>query len=122
MKFQSKVRRSNRLTAGFLVAAFLFAGSLGALTPNEWRFNQAIDVPANGLIRVNLPAETLGASRPDLGDVRILDSAGREVPYLIDRPMPHRESALRSQELRTALEPTATRITLTTGTKSLLKA
>jgi hypothetical protein len=68
-----------------------------------------------------LPAETLDASRPDLGDVRILDGAGREVPYLIDRPMPRRESALRSQELRTALEPTATRITLTTGTKSLLK-
>jgi len=121
MKFQSNVRRSNRWTAGFLVPAFLFARSLGALTPNEWRFGQTIDVPANGLIRINLPAETLDASRPDLGDVRILDSAGREVPYLIDRPMPRRESALRSQELRTALEPTATRITLTTGTKSLLK-
>ena len=121
MKFQSKLRRSNRLTAGFLVAAFLFAGSLGALTPNEWRFSQTVDVPANGLIRINLPTETLDASRPDLGDVRILDSAGSEVPYLIDRPMPRHESALRSQELRTALEPTATRITLTTGTKSLLK-
>jgi len=35
--------------------------------------------------------------------------------------MPRHESALRSQELRTALEPTATRITLTTGAKSLLK-
>ena len=121
MKFQSKLHRSNKLTAGFLVAAFLFAGSLGALTPNEWRFSQTIDVPANGLIRINLPTETLDASRPNLGDVRILDSAGREVPYLIDRPMPRHESALRSQELRTALEPTATQITLTTGTKSLLK-
>ena len=121
MKFQSKLRRSNTLTAGFLVAPFLFAGSLGALTPNEWRFSQTIDVPANGLIRINLPTETLDASRPNLGDVRILDSAGREVPYLIDRPMPRHESALRSQELRTALEPTATQITLTTGTKSLLK-
>ncbi len=121
MKFLSKVGRSKRLSAGFLVAAFLFAGSLGALTPNEWRFNQTIDVPANGLIRVNLPAETLDTARPDLGDLRILDSVGREVPYLIDRPMPRHESALRSQELRTALEPTATRITLTTGAKSLLK-
>ena len=122
MKFQSNVRRSNRWTAGFLVPAFLFARSLGALTPNEWRFSQTIDVPANGLIRINLPAETLDASRPDLGDVRILDSAGREVPYLIDRPMPRRESALRSQELRTALEPTATRVTLTTGTNPCSKA
>ncbi len=105
----------------FLIALFLFAGSLYALTPDEWRFIQPVDVPANGLIRISLPVETLDAARPDLGDVRILDSAGNEVPYLIHRPMPHRESALRSQELRTALEPTATRITLTTGTKSLLK-
>jgi len=121
MKFQSKVRRPNRWAAGFLVATFLFAGSLGALTPNEWRFSQAIDVSANGLIRINLPVETLDASRPDLEDMRILDSAGREVPYLIDRPMPRRESALRPQELRTQLKPAVTRITLTTGTKSLLK-
>ncbi len=121
MKFQSKIGPLNRWTGGFLVAAFLFAGSLGALTPNEWRFSQAIDVPANGLIRINLPAETLDASRPDLGDVRILDGAGREIPYLIDRPMPRHEFVLRSQELRTALEPMATRITLTTGTKSLIK-
>ena len=121
MKFGSPVHRSSKLTGGFLVAAFLFAGSLGALTPNEWRFSQAINVPANGLIRVNLPAETLDVAGPGLEDMRILDSAGREVPYLIDRPMPRRESALRSQELRTALEPTATRITLTTGTRSVLK-
>lgn len=107
--------------AGFLIAVFLHGALLGAITPNEWRFSQTIDVPTSGLVRVNVPPETLNAARPDLPDVRIADSAGREVPYLIDRAMPRRESALRSQELRTALEPTATRITLTTGTKSVLK-
>ena len=106
---------------GLLIAAFLYAESLRAMTSNEWRFSQAIDVRATGLVRVNVPPETLNAARPDLADVRIADGAGREVPYLIDRPMPRRESALRSQELLTALEPTATRITLTTGTKSALK-
>ena len=106
---------------GLLIAVFLSVESLRAMTPNEWRFGQAIDVPATGLVRVNVPPETLNAARPDLADVRIADGAGREVPYLIDRPMPRRESALRSQELRTALEPTATRITLTTGTRSVLK-
>src|SRR2546428_12520456 len=73
------------------------------------------------MIGITLPAETLYASRPTFGDVLISDSAGRKVLYLIDGTMPRRESALRSHELRTALEPTATRITLTTGTKSLLK-
>jgi Protein of unknown function (DUF3999) len=106
---------------GFLIATFLNAALLAAITPNEWRFSQTIDVPTIGLVRLNVPVETLDAARPDLADVRIADGAGREVPYLIDRPMPRRESALRSQELRTALEPTATRITLTTGTKSVLK-
>jgi hypothetical protein len=106
---------------GLLIAAFLYAESLRAMTSNEWRFSQAIDVRATGLVRVNVPPETVNAARPDLADVRIADGAGREVPYLIDRPMPRRESALRSQELLTALEPTATRITLTTGTKSALK-
>ncbi len=107
--------------AGPLIAAFLCAESFGEIAPNEWRFSQTIDVPATGLVRVNVPPETLNAVRADLADLRIADSAGREVPYLIDQPMPRRESALRSQELRTALEPTATRITLTTGTKSVLK-
>jgi hypothetical protein len=107
--------------ASLLIAALLSAESLAAMTPSEWRFSQAIDVPAAGLVRVSVPAETLDAARPDLADVRITDSAGREVPYLIDRPMPRRESALRSKELRTALEPATTRSTLTTGTRSVLK-
>jgi hypothetical protein len=104
-----------------LIAALVYAESLGAIAPNEWRFSQAIDVPASGLVRVNLPFETLNAARPDLADVRILDTAENEVPYLIDRPMPARESALRAKELVTALEPTATRITLTTGARSVLR-
>jgi len=106
---------------GFLIAVFLHGALLGAITPNEWRFSQTIDVSTTGLVRVNVPAETLDAARPDLADVRIADGAGREVPYLIHRPMPRRESALRPRELRTELEPTATRITLTTGTKFVLK-
>jgi hypothetical protein len=107
--------------ASLLIAALLSAESLAAMTPSEWRFSQAIDVPTAGFVRGSVPAETLDAARPDLADVRITDSAGREVPYLIDRPMPRRESALRSKELRTALEPAITRITLTTGTRSMLK-
>ena len=112
------------MTRGFaslLIAALLSAESLAAMTPSEWRFSQAIDVPAAELVRGSVPAETLDAARPELADVRITDSAGREVPYLIDRPMPRRESALRSKELRTALEPATTRIALTTGTRSMLK-
>lgn len=108
-----------RLTPFLLVC--LFAASVGALTPDEWRFSQTIDLSKAGLTRVNLPPETIDAARPNLEDIRVLDAAGAEVPFLIDRPAPKRESSVRAKELRTELLPGATQITLTTGTKSPLK-
>ena len=95
----------------------LVAGPLVALTPTEWRFNQSVDVPAAGLVRLQLPPETLDAGRPELEDLRILDSTGAEVPFLLDRPAPRISATLRPKELRTELEPTVTRISLTTGMK-----
>ena len=64
--------------ARFLIAALLHPALLGAMTPSEWRFSQAIEVSTTGLVRVNVPVETLDAARPDLADVRIVDSGGRE--------------------------------------------
>ena len=60
-------------------AAFFFVANALALSPNEWRFRQPLDVPAAGLIRIDLPPETLDAARPALEDLRLLDSAGQEV-------------------------------------------
>src|SRR4051794_16533136 len=94
------------------LAALLLAQSALGLIPNEWRFNQSIDVPSAGLVRVNLPPPTIDAARPDFADIRILDASNNEVPCLIDRPMPKRESELRAKELQTALQPAATQITL----------
>ena len=51
-----------------------------ALEPNEWRFSQTFDVPAAGLVRLGLPPATLDAARPDLEDIRIVDTGeGREL-------------------------------------------
>ena len=97
--------------------ALAFVPSVHGLAPNEWRFSQTIDVPAAGLVHINLPPETIDVARPELEDVRLLDSTANEVPYLVDRPMPRRESALRPKELRTELDSSSTRISLTTGTK-----
>jgi len=36
--------------------------------PNEWRNAQALEVLPNGLLRVNVPAETLDAAQPGLED------------------------------------------------------
>jgi hypothetical protein len=52
---------------------------LGEL-PADWKNAQEFDVARTGLIKLSLPAETVDAARPGLEDLRIFDSAGREVP------------------------------------------
>ncbi|MBY0280523.1 hypothetical protein K2Z84_34745, partial [Candidatus Binatia bacterium] len=41
-----------------------------------------------GLSRLPLPAAVVAASAPDLSDVRLFDTAGREVPYAVDPGVP----------------------------------
>ena len=89
-----------------------------AFDPNEWRNTQALEVPANGLVRVNVPAATLDASQPGLEDLRIVDSRGSQVPYLIDRLLPDPESTIRPLEFRSTIENGATRLVLKTGTNA----
>ena len=44
----------------------------------------AVAPSSEGLVRVALSPADLGLLRPDLGDVRVVDGAGRQWPYLID--------------------------------------
>src|SRR5438046_2081461 len=37
-----------------------------AFDPNEWRNTQAVEVPAKGLVRVNIPAATLDGAQTGL--------------------------------------------------------
>src|SRR4030095_4620763 len=69
-----------------------------AFDPNEWRNTQALEVPAKGLVRVSVPAATLDASQPGLEDLRIVDSTGNQVPYLIERLLPDSDSTIRTTE------------------------
>lgn len=100
--------------AGFVT--LLCATSLLAFEPNEWRQIQTLNVPASGLVQVNLPATTLDAAQPGLEDLRIVDAAGNRVPYLIERPAPEAESMLRPKEFRSTIEGGTTRLLLETGT------
>lgn len=58
---------------------------VAALVPTEWRYRQALEVPAPGLVEVALPPATFDAAQPGLTDLRLLDPAGREIPYVIER-------------------------------------
>jgi hypothetical protein len=93
-----------------------------AIVPNEWRFRQTMEVPQTGLIRVNLPAETLGAARPDISDIRIIDANGRELPFVIDRPLPQPESVVPAREFLSSIDGTVTRLQIVTGTKGTLRS
>jgi hypothetical protein len=84
--------------------------------PNEWRSTQTLEVPAKGLVRVNIPAATLNAAQPGLEDLRIIDSTGNQVSYLIERLLPDSESTIRPTEFRSTIENGATQLNLKTGT------
>ena len=91
-----------------------------AFDRNEWRNTQTLEVPTKGLVRVNLPAETLEASQPGLEDLRIIDSAGNQVPYLTERLLPDAESTIRPTEFRSTIENGATHLVLKTGTSAII--
>ncbi|HTG52518.1 MAG TPA: DUF3999 family protein, partial [Candidatus Tectomicrobia bacterium] len=99
--------------------ALLVAAQTGlAFDPNEWRNTQALEIPAKGLVRVNVPAATLDAAQPGLEDLRIVDSTRNQVPYLIERLLPDPESTLQPTEFRSTIENGATRLVLKTGTSA----
>ena len=105
-------------TARLALIAFAvigFAASALALSPNEWRFRQPLDVPAAGLIRIDLPPATLDAARPALEDLRLIDSAGQEVAFLIEQPAPQSAAQRRPQSFRASVEPAATVLAIETG-------
>ena len=108
----------HNFTAIVALTILVAAQTCLAFDPNEWRNTQALEVPANGLVRVNVPAATLDAAQPGLEDLRIVDSTGNQVPYLIERLLPDSESTIRPTEFRSTIENGATHLNLTTGTSA----
>lgn len=110
-------RRPTRSLNWLLIAGLAFAGAAAAtaLDPAQWRFAQPVTAPAPGLARLDLPPETLGASRSFLEDLRLLDAAGQEVPFLIERPSPEPSLPRPPRDFRASLQDSATSILLTTG-------
>jgi len=57
--------------------------TLRSLFPSE----APVAVERPGIARLELPPAILGACRADLSDLRIIDRAGKEVPYVMDAPL-----------------------------------
>src|SRR5512133_1574820 len=116
-----RIPRSHRLhnfCAIVASAILIVAQTCLAFDPNEWRNTQTLDIPVAGLVHVNLPATTLDAAQPGLEDLRIVDSKGDQVPYLIERLLPDPESTIRPTEFRSTIENGATHLILKTGTSA----
>ena len=98
------------------VFALAVAGSANAAgLPAEWQHEQPFNVPAPGLVKLNLPGETLDAARPALEDLRLYDGTGNEVPYLIERPVPVVKIVQNVKSFHVSLNPSNTVIVLETG-------
>ncbi len=97
-------------------ALWLVGGSnVTAATFSDWQYRQELQVPSATLVKINLPMDTLDAAQPGLEDLRVLDSNGNEVPYLIERPRPNGKVIREPKQFRDSLMADATVITLETG-------
>ncbi|HKS31934.1 MAG TPA: DUF3999 family protein, partial [Chthoniobacterales bacterium] len=103
-----------------LLPIIFWTGAACALTPNQWQYRQSMDVPVTGLVQVNLPLETSNIARPDLSDLRIIDSNEKEVPFLTDQPMPRPESRVPAKDFRPEIVSSETRLLITTGSDSTI--
>ena len=108
----------NRAAISLLI--IFWSGAVYALTPNQWRFRQTIEVPASGLVQVNLPAQTINIARSDLSDLRIVDANEKEVPFLIDQPVPRAESIVRPKDFHAEIIPAGTQLLIKTGTDLII--
>jgi hypothetical protein len=99
----------------WVAALFLSLGVARAELPPDWQYLQQVEVTQPGLVKLNLPVDTLGAARSGLEDLRLYDPAGAEVPYLLERPIRPVTVVRRPQKFDLSLTPEATIINLETG-------
>ena len=120
------MRKLLRLHPSAPAAASLFflaaVAALRALEPTEWKNRQPLAIERPGLVKIALPPETLGLARSGLEDLRLLDSAGREVPFVFTLPAPAVPPATRAPlSFRATLTDSTTVLFIETGTATPLE-
>jgi hypothetical protein len=78
-------RRAARLLTVTASGALALAAVPSARLPT---FERTIEVAAAGRVLVRLDRDVYEAARADLGDLRVSDESGRDIPYVIDRAEP----------------------------------
>lgn len=114
-----------RLVRSSFVLLFALLAVMGnaALTPTEWQHRQMLNVVAPGLSKLTLPAATFDAAQSHLGDLRLIDAAGQEVPYLLDRDLSSSVEPVRPltpKSFRVIPSGDTTQLFIDTGTAAIL--
>ena len=99
----------------YALVASCGSSSQAALLPAEWQHEQRFDAPTAGLLKLSLPTATLDVARPGLEDLRLYDDAGREVPYLTERPKPIGKVIQTAKSFQVSVNASTTVLTLETG-------
>ncbi len=90
-----------------LIPAILFlATALPVLAADPyaaWPSVQKVAVSGAGLVRVELPASTIGASQPHLDDLRLVSADGIETPCLVEWPHPENSWSFLTPEVHITL-------------------
>jgi hypothetical protein len=94
-----------RPTALALLAASFaaLAGAQDLASPwNQWRYWRSLELDPNqagDLRRLTMPAEVYARARPGLSDLRLVDDAGQEVPYVIHARQRNEQRQWRATQL-----------------------
>jgi len=96
--------------------ALILAALQGNGDPHrEWRTKQELPVARPGLVVVTLPGETLDAAKSGLEDLRVLDPAGREVPWAPEQAPRARPGPRLAVSFETILTDGRTELRIVTG-------
>lgn len=93
-----------------------------AIDTSAWQHEQAVSVTEPGLIRLDVPPETLNAALPQLADVRLLSPSGVETPYVIGWPVASAPREISSRSFKTRLIDQSTMLEIETGTTEAIEA
>ncbi|MBI4803243.1 MAG: hypothetical protein HY796_12045 [Elusimicrobia bacterium] len=108
------------MRAAFLSAAgFLFLAPLDAQqqgVPPAWKFYQEIKAGTPGVYKYKLPLEAADEAMPTLADIRVLDTEGKEVPYMLETARPALVIAGRLPDFKSRMEGNMTVLTAGAGT------
>jgi hypothetical protein len=83
-----KMTRSRILFVAIALLPASLVSSVFALEPAEWKYRAEVTIEdtTGEYCKLTLTPEVYNAAKPDLGDIRLVDAQGEQVPYVLVKP------------------------------------